>query len=360
MVRPKEKPLINKIEENGMRIIEVATPAKRRVSMYRRILNYLSFTLMTLFAGIRVKKVDLIYVRTPPILVNLTGWLLAQFKGCRYVLEIADLHPDESIALGLIKSPFIIRLWERWENFFRNRADLIVAVVPGIKRLLMEKGFDGEKIVVVTNAYDAQDMASYPANIPELKETLEKLSGKFLVMYTGSMGKAMALEPTLEAAKLLQNKQFNVHFLYIGDGDKRKKLIEICHKQGIQNCTFLDPVPRTSISYLLSRANVVFLSFYSSPFHGYNLPNKIFEYLGSGKPIIYAGSGDVADIIDTAHCGIVVPPEDPKAFAKAVIYLYTHKEEAKKMGLHGREYVLTHFNRERILEKLNKRLSKLI
>ncbi len=353
---------IKKIKEQGMIIYEVLTPRGRRKSIFRRIINYFSFSLLALFVGLKVKNIDIVYVRTPPPLINFFGWLLTRLKGnTPYVLEIADLHPESAVSFGLIKSKLFIVLWEKWERFFYNKADLIVGIVPRIKKKLIKKGIPSTKIITITNAYDPPEEESYsiPTEINDLFD--KKLKSKFIIIYAGTMALKENLETAIEAARIIQKKGYkNINFVYVGEGDKKKKLKEMCKKMFINNCIFCNPVPRCCIHNILARADVAFYCLYKDPFQGYTLPNKFFEYLGNGKAIIYAGTGDVAEIINDVKCGIVVPPEDPKAFAKAVIYLYTHKEEAKKMGLHGREYVLTHFNRERILEKLNKRLSKLI
>lgn len=359
--KQENKQLVRRHYEAGIEIVEVMTSWGRRRSMVHRILNYVTYMLMCVIVGMRIRSVDLVYVRTPPILSYVGGYLLSLLKKTGFVLEIGDLHPDESVALGLVKNPLIVRAWEAWENFFRGKADLIVAVVPGIKSLLAAKGFSDEKIVIATNAYDPpKDSRFCIDDMPRIK-TLLNDKGRFYVVYAGSMGKAISLQCTIEAAALIRKRKLrDIVFVYIGDGDNRQKLKEQCRKEKIDNCVFVDPVSSSQIPFVLSRMDVLFHSVYRGDFHGYNLPNKIFTYLGAARPIIFAGTGDIAEIVKKARCGIVVPPENPEAFANAVEKLYGSADSLDKIGERGLAYVKKHFNREAILQKLNEHISRII
>jgi len=346
--------------EEAMNIFNVATIPHAQRSMSRRILYYLSFAVMTLYAGLRVPKVDLVYARTPALLTPVSGWLLARMKKAKFVIAIGDLHPDEAVNLGQIKNPFLIRLWEKMENFFRRRADLLVVTVPGIKPLLVAKGFAPDFIHVATNAYDIEEERSNPLPLETYRE-LERLQGKFTIMFAGSVGDVNALEVAVEAAKNIQNEYPDIQFVIVGKGRKLPYLRELAKSWKLHNIHFLKPVPRNCVSTLLRRAQAVILMVYAGDAHGcYYLPNKFFEYLGSGRPFIYSGSGEVANHIRLAQCGLVVPPESPQAFAEAVRYLFTHQEEARDMGERGRAYILEHFDRKQIFTALINRLESLV
>jgi len=354
-----ERRLVRRHREKGLELIEVYSTGGRRRSLKRRMLNYISVAVMTLVAGISVREVDLVYTRTPPILINFSGLLLSVIKRVPFVLEIGDLHPDESVALGLIKSTVIIRFWDAWENFMRRRARMIVAVVPGIKRLLIEKGFSANKICVVTNGYDFPALEQGCMGFsPEICHVFfSRAKKKFIAAYAGSMGRAIPLEFTVKAGKIVQERGLqDVSLVYIGDGDNKQRLQEICRQERISNCVFLAPVPQNQIHAILSQADVLFHSVCKGEFHGYNLPNKIFTYLSVGKPIVFAGTGDVADVVRQAACGIVVDPEEPEQFASAIEYFVLNRAETAAAGERGREFVRRQYNRESILGRLDSRI----
>lgn len=350
---------VHSYREEGMEILSVSSTSGRRSSIRRRILNYISFAIMALYAGLWVQGIDLIWVNTPPPLISITAWLLARLKGAKLVIALGDLHPEEAVDLGLIKSPILIRLWETMENFSRRRADLLVAIVPKIKPLLVAKGFPPELIHVSTNAYDPSEERQEP--LPsKTSVSLDAVNGRFLVMYTGTIGLAHPMEIALEAARELQKSYPEIQFVIVGQGDKLPDLEKRADEWRLQNLIFLDPVPRNCMISLLDRAQAVMHLAYSGGTHeGYYLPNKFFEYLGSGKPVIYSGRGEIARIIREARCGLVVPPENPQAFAEAVVYLFNHQEEAREMGRRGREYVMQHFDRKKILTALVQELERL-
>jgi glycosyltransferase involved in cell wall biosynthesis len=351
--------MIYRTREAGLEVWSVATPAGRRLSMRGRLLFYVCLAFMTLWAGLRVPKVDLVFVGMSTPLLSLAGWLLARIKGARLVTALSDLHPEEAVDLGLIKSPWLIRLWEAMENFHRKRADLLVAIVPRIKPLLVAKGFSPGLIHISTNAYDPCEERQEP--LPqEAARALDRLKNRFLVMYAGTISWSVALELVLEAAQGLQESHPEIHFVIVGLGDKLPQLKKQASNRRLTNLTFLEPVPRNCMSSLLSRAQAVTQPLLAGKIHGvYELPNKLFEYLGSGKPIIYAGRGDIAKIIKEASCGLVTRPEDPKAFAEAVAYLWENQEEAREMGQRGRQYVMKHFDRRKILTELVQKLESL-
>jgi colanic acid biosynthesis glycosyl transferase WcaI len=351
--------LISASHEAGLNILSVASPAGRRTSKARRILNYFCFMVMAFYAGLKTRDVDLIYVRTPPILIPVTGLMLARLKRARFVIFIGDLHPEEAVALGLVKSPPVITLWDLLENFLRRRADLLVTPIPGIKRLLTKKGFPADFIVVNTNAYDSAKDRQEP--LPAAIESrLARLNGRFPVIYAGTIGLGHPLEVVIEAAGHLQPSHPEIHFIIVGQGDKLSFLKEMADRQCLKNVTFLGTIPRLGMAALLARAKALVHLTYSGEFHGYNLPNKIFEYMGAGKPIVFSGTGDIAEIIQCARNGMVVSPEDPRALAGALVHLWKNQTEAAEMGQRGREYVRENFNREKILGSLNRELISLV
>lgn len=351
--------LIKASWETGLQILSVKTSGGRRKSLRHRIINYLSFTLGALWAGIKAGKSDLVYVRTPPILIPLTGFLLAKYYRCRFIIDLGDLHPDEAVNLGLIKSPGLINLWEWMENFFRRRADLLFTVVPGIKRLLMQKGYAPESIFLSTYPFEPLEERREPL-LPETVAQLKELRDRFVIMYTGTIGLSQALEVGLQTAELLQKTHPQIHFLFVGKGDKLPRLQQAVADKHLINVSFMAPVPWNAMGTLLQEADAVMHLVYPGEVHGcYYFPHKIFEYLGSGKPIIYSGTGEIATLIQEARCGLATPPEDARAFAQAAIYLYQNQEEGGLMGQRGYEYVRCHFNREEILTTYTRRLERL-
>jgi glycosyltransferase involved in cell wall biosynthesis len=84
------------------------------------------------------------------------------------------------------------------------------------------------------------------------------------------------------------------------------------------------------------------------------LGNKTFDYLASGLPMLYAGTGDTADLIIEAKAGIVVTPERDDELINAILWFKNNRTKAEAMGRNGYEFVTTHYNRHKLLERFEK------
>lgn len=339
----------------GIRIIGVETTHGRRKSLGRRLLNYVSFSVAAFQAGIKLEKYDIVLTGTPPPLaVPLAGLALAKKHKAFSILEIRDLYPETAVALGQLRNRWLIRFWRFWEQYLRMRFDHVVGVVPGIRDKLIKRNFPANRVTTITNGYDWESEKSFYLPVA-LEKSLPKAPPNFLVLYGGSMGYASNLLPVLQAAESLRDE--NIKFAFFGKGEKRIFYEDYVRKKGLENCLFFSPQPRNVISEVYKRSSALIHSYIDSEFFAYALPNKIFDYHGAGKPIVFAGMGDTADLIRTAGSGIVVNPEDPERLAQAIKFLSVNPSEAKKMGESGKKYITEHYNRERVFSHWNKLIS---
>jgi len=141
----------------------------------------------------------------------------------------------------------------------------------------------------------------------------------------------------LQAAKLLEGRP-EIHFLLVGDGSAKKGLERQRREMRVSNVTFCDPVPLAQMPPYYSIAEIGFASSLDIPVHDDARPSKIFPVLASGKPLIFVGKGEGALLLQAANAGIVVPPEDPEALAKAVIRLVEDKDLSQELGKNGRQF----------------------
>lgn len=340
----------------GIKIVGVETSTGRRKSLVGRLVNYFSFSYMSYLVGKKNERPDVIIVGTPPLIVPLTGILLGRMHNAFTVLEIRDLFPETALALGKLKSKMVQFLWDWCENYLRKRYDQIVAVVPRIKIRLLEKGFPSEKVTTITNAFDVEhdDTCKMP---PDLEFFFQKHSDQFIVAYGGGMGYANNLMTILEAANFCRDDN-SIIFVFFGEGELKNSYIQYVREEGLSNCFFFTLQSRKVINKVFRRCDALAQSFLNTEFHKCVFSNKIFEYHGAARPIIFAGRGDSAELIREAGSGLVVEPENPHEFAQAVKYLSSHPEEAKKMGNSGYKYIVKHYLRENIFNSWSEVLSR--
>ena len=155
----------------------------------------------------------------------------------------------------------------------------------------------------------------------------------------------------LEKLNILLTENKDILYAIIGEGEKKKQYIDYCNENSLENVQILDSMPRKTMPAILGSANVGVHLFPDDPLWAYVLGNKPFDYLGSGIPMIYSGTGDTADLVLNAKAGFVVHPERPEELVEKILWLKDNQSEAKAMGERGREYVRTNYDRFILLEK---------
>jgi glycosyltransferase involved in cell wall biosynthesis len=176
----------------------------------------------------------------------------------------------------------------------------------------------------------------------------------FTIVYTGAHGPANALETIISAAAILHKKRSDIQFVLVGDGPSKDDLVENAKERGLTNIRFLDPVPKGMIPQLLSVADAAVITLRSVDAFSYAIsPNKLFDYMAAGKPVICAVPGDVGRLVERNKAGLTVEPEDAIALAEAAECLRSmDNEERLAFGQRGRDLVMREFSREVIVNRL--------
>ena len=174
---------------------------------------------------------------------------------------------------------------------------------------------------------------------------------KFVGVYAGGLTQAYDIPTLLRAAERLVARA-DIHIAIIGEGDRKAEYKTYVRDRGLQNVQFIDYQPRSKMPAILSAADVGVHLFPDDPLWSYVLGNKTFDYLGSGLPMVYAGTGDTAELIEEAEAGYVVAPEDDRALAEVLQQMADAPGEGRAKGQRGRRYVMMHYNRHALLARL--------
>ncbi len=355
----QRKRLLSVEEIDGFRVIKTFAVSGFRRSLGRRLLNYLCFAVLALGGGLREGAFDAVLMATDPIFVGPAGFLLARYRSAALILDERDLYPESAVALGYLSSPWLIRVLQRGQNCLRARADLILAATPGIKRLLTEVRIPDAKVVVFPNVRGfSADLVDDDARVP-LIQSPELWQGRFVALYVGKLGQANDVATILRAARRLQGKFREIWFAVIGEGERRAECERCITEWKLTNVMLLGALPWETTRCYLRAAAVGVQSFVREPFWHCALSTKIFDYMQAGKPVVFAGGGDTADLIRVSGGGIVVNAEDDAGLAQAIVQLYLDPLSAAAMGERGRKYVLSEFSKERMLATMRQALSML-
>lgn len=334
----------------GVDIWYVYSYTNIRGSFRKRFWYYLTYLFTAILVGLFVKKPDVVYAVSTPLIVGFLGYCLSRLRGVPFVFEVTDVWPDAAVAVGVVKNRALIRAGHWLEMFCYRKAARVVALSEGIRDTIIGKGIPADEVVLITNGVDISLFQPLPAVDADRRRSRQELGfdDHFVCMYLGAHGAYNALWTIIDTAEVLRHDPRYLCVL-VGDGDEKPRLQAMAQERGLTNVRFLPPIPRMNTPALLRAADVFLLPNRRGKFYTMNLPNKLFDFLASGQPIVVAGRGESGNLVHRAGAGRVVPAEDGAAMAEAVIELAGLGDaERSAMGESGRRYVVEHYNRDKV------------
>ncbi len=315
-----------------------STPGYGR-DLRSRLANYLSFAWWATLAAFRAPRPNVIVASSPSLPAATGAAIVSIVKRVPFVLEVRDLWPESAVAMGLVKKgSAFARVAGLLERFCYWRAKHVIALTEGIRDGVLEKGVAPRRVTVITNGVDPAPEAESTPDVPIPADA-------FCAMYVGAHGTYSSLETVLRAADLLRDTP-GIRFVLVGGGDQKPHLQEMAASMELPNVVFLDPVPKAAVPALLARADVCLLPYQDRALFAGALPNKTFDYMGAGRPIIAAvPPGELSRLIHRAECGVAIAPENPAAMAEAVTELQADPDLRRRLGDAGRGYVHEHYDR---------------
>ncbi len=320
---------------------------------WRRYLNMSSFAAAVFAFLMRAPTVPgtVFLGSSPSLLAAHASALAAAARGVRFVLEVRDLWPESMIAVSGKETAVARGLWRIADDLYR-RASRIIVLTERNADAIAARGVDRAKFVYVPNSINPEP----PARPVEV--SFEPPAGRFAAIYAGAHGPANDLDTLLEAARLLRARgDRRVQLVLVGDGTEKARLRARATELQLDNVTFLAPVPKAAIPGLFARCHAGVLVLRDLPLfrHGVS-PNKLFDYMAASLPVITNVAGDCGDIVRAADCGLVVAPGSAEALADGLAEL-ARRNHPETLGARGRGYVLEHFNRDTLVERLSATLT---
>jgi glycosyltransferase involved in cell wall biosynthesis len=264
-------------------------------------------------------------------------------------MEVRDLWPEFAVQVGVLRNRILIWLSRRLERFLYRRADQLVVNSPGFVPYLKQAGADIHSIAIVPNGVDTGGFIMEP-NGGELR-TQHGLEGKFIALYAGAHGMANDLWQVLEAAESVR-EDTRIAFVLIGDGAEKQALLAGAQAKGLTNIHFLAPVPKERIPEVMAEADCGIAVLKALAMFTITYPNKVFDYMAAGVPVVLAIDGVMREVIEEADAGIYVEPGDAAALGQAVRRLADDPARAKVMGSNGRRQVKVQFDRPKLAAEM--------
>jgi glycosyltransferase involved in cell wall biosynthesis len=182
---------------------------------------------------------------------------------------------------------------------------------------------------------------------PKDKELIKRLNLKedsFKVVYFGAMGLANGMDYIIDALVHLKDRE-DMEFLFMGGGATEGVLKEKCRDLGIENAFFLGGFPLKELSEIVNLCDVSLVTFANIPILATNSPNKLFDSLSAGKPVIVNSPGWTKEMVEQHDCGFFVNPEDPMDLARKIVYLKENPDISERMGRNSRTLAETTYDK---------------
>jgi len=315
---------LSKQKIKGIIVWRVKTYITANEGFIKRIIDFVSFMVSSLFFGLFVRNVDVVVGTSPQFFTVISAWVLAKFKQVPFVFELRDIWPASIEAVGTMKWGWIIKILKKLELFLYRQADLIISVTHSFKSELQARGVTADKIKVVLNGVDLSRYKPLPEKDKEFSKKYQ-LQGKFVAGYIGTHGLAHALDNIIEAAELLKAED-NIRVVFAGGGADRSRLESLVERRGLSNVVMIPRQPKENMQKIWSLCDVSLVSLRDTPLFSAVIPSKIFEAMAMSLPIIISvPEGESTDIIRTHKTGLVIPPENSNRLVKAILEIEKDK-----------------------------------
>ena len=343
--------------KDGVNIIYSYTYSGVHKSFLHRAFSFFTFSLTSFVNALKEKEVNIVWGTSPPLFQSITAFVVAKLKKKPFVFEVRDLWLDFAKELGIVRNKILLKIFKFLEIFLYKNADKIIVNSPGFIPFI-KKYIDEEKIVLIPNGVITKEFEVSQEVVYELREQL-KLNKKFVVLYAGNIGVANDIETIIETARFLKSYD-DILFLLIGGGIKKNELHVKCEREGLNNVVFLGTIPKRDIPKYISIADVCVATLKNIPLFKTTYPNKVFDYMAAGKPVILAIDGVIRKVVEDANAGMWVEPGNAKQMRDAVLRYYHNRTLLDIHGKNGKIYVKNFFEREKIADNLEQIFKELI
>lgn len=301
---------------NGVRVHRVRTPRFGRANLLGRALDYLGFYVAASTKLLRlVRSGDVVIAKTDPPLISVPAALVARLRGARLINWLQDLFPEVAAALGIRGLPY--RMLSGMRDGSLRKAQANVVIGERMAERLRNRGIPAERIVLIHNWADGKAIQPVAVADNPLRHDWQ-LADKFVVGYSGNLGRAHEFDTILQAAALLADDR-GIRFLFIGDGAQAQMVRQSAKQRGLDNIVFRPYQPREQLRHSLAAADV-HLVVLKPELEGLIVPSKYYGIAAAGRPAIFIGdgAGEIARILKHSDSGQVVNTGDAAALAAVI------------------------------------------
>jgi glycosyltransferase involved in cell wall biosynthesis len=332
-----------------VKIINVTIDNKQ--PFLKRIWSFIQYSLLSSYYALTLPA-DVVVASSGPITVGLPGLLARYIRGRKLVFEVRDLWPEGAIELGVINSSLMIKGSYWFEKVCYKASSYIITLSAGATKNIKTR-FGISHVDDVTNAANIA-LFSTP-----LKLISNQVTSKSYAIYTGNIGMVNNSYWLYEAAKELKKLgREDIIILLIGEGQQREELEELAQKEGTSNFIRLGLMPKNDLVAYVQHAFVSLVPLKGTPVLDTSSPNKFFESLAAGVPIIQNTQGWMKDFLEEHQVGYTLDPNNPRQLAEYLIKMKDEVAETEEMGKRSLVVAKTYFDKDYLAGKMLKILKQ--
>lgn len=328
---------------DGIEVVYLNVRYDNKMSLFQRATSFLKFMFLSTYFAFKQKDLDLVISTSTPLTVGLPALLLRKFRKIPYVFEVRDLWPEVPIVMGAIKNKQLIKLSYQFEKLIYSNAAHIIALSPGMRDGVVKAGVHPQKISMIPNMSKIDEFWPRQKNI-SLMRSFGLNECSFKIVHFGALGKANGAMSIIETAKVLKNVDC-FDFIFLGGGATELELRRVCESEGLRNVHFLGTFPMHLTSEIVNLCDVSIVSFLDLPILYTNSPNKLFDSLSAGKPIIVNSAGWTKELVEKHNCGLFVDPLNAEDLASKLYWLKNNPNNVKEMGIASRKLAENTFDK---------------
>ena len=330
---------------DGIDIIEFDLAYSNSDGFIKRASTFVKFALRSI-GLVFSEKYDLVFATTTPLTAGVPGIFARWLRRKPFVFEVRDLWPELPKAMGVIKNPLVLGAISLLEWASYRSAHRCIGLSPGIVEGIAARGVPKTRIQMVPNGCDLTIFAH--EQTPWRPEGV--MPNDLMAVFAGTHGIANGLDALLDAAAELKARdRVDIKLVLVGQGKLKAKLIERARTEGLDTVIFHDPVSKTRLAGLISSTDLglQILANVSAFYYGTS-PNKFFDYIAAGLPVLNNYPGWLAGMIKEHDCGFGIEPDDPLAFADALEQAADDRAQLVQMGENARQLAEHEFDRAKL------------
>ncbi|BBB28715.1 glycosyltransferase family 4 protein [Neptunomonas japonica] len=333
---------------DGIDIIEFDLAYSNADGLTARASTFLKFALKSIGVSL-THNYDVLFATSTPLTAGIPGIFARWLRRKPFVFEVRDLWPELPREMGVITNPIVLSALSILEWLSYRSAYRCIGLSPGIVEGIQKRGIKGEDVVLIPNGCD---LSIFSGNIkPWRPEGVEKTD--LMAVFAGTHGVANGLDAALDAAiELKKRGRLDIKIVLIGQGKLKSKLQQRANVEQLENVLFYPPVNKKKLAELMASADIGLQLLANVPaFYFGTSPNKFFDYISAGLPVLNNYPGWLAEMIIDNDIGYSVPPESASAFADALEHAADNRALLPMMGLNAQVLAAKEFDRQVLAEQ---------